>query len=144
MKRITARQVAPWLWFLLALFSFRVIAQLLASQFDVPILPKFERWQSGVIPYIYLLLVQVGIIAWFASITLRFSKATITPQRATGLFLLLFGGLYFVGNVGRFILGLTTFSSHPWFTAHLPIFFHFVLASFVLSTGYFHRYGTAA
>ncbi|GEM_PF-6423761 len=42
-KQCLKQTCVPWLWLLCLLFALRVIAQILLAQFDIPLLPLFER-----------------------------------------------------------------------------------------------------
>ena len=54
---------------------------------------------------------------------------------------LVLGGVYFGGTVLRLVLGLTVRTNSPFFAKPVPIFFHLVLASFLLVCGYYHTQG---
>ena len=123
---------------MLGLFIVRVIAQPLSLVVDSPLLPRFESWHGGVLPYPALLLAQLLIIAWLARTAWRFSKGNVTPHRRRGVWVTAFGVVYFGGMLARLILGLTVMGESRWFTSYLPTFFHLVLASFVLLYGHFH------
>ena len=138
-----SRKHAIWLWLLLAMFCFRVLSQLLQARFDIPFLPPFEAWHSDVFPYGLLLLAQTLIIALFARIALAFSRERVEASRNAGRFYLSFGLVYLVAMLTRFALGVSALSEHPWFSNHLPTFFHVVLASFLVVVGSFHVRGTA-
>lgn len=56
----------PYGWLLLGLlilFFFRVAAQLIQAFSPVTVLPPFEIWQSGALPYPVLVLFQLIILA---------------------------------------------------------------------------------
>ena len=130
------------LWLLLALFVVRVLAQPLSLIIDTPLLPRFESWHSGVLPYPALVLAQLLIIAWFAHIAWRFGKGEVVPSYRRGVFFLAFGSVYFVFMLVRLLLGLTIMRDSRWFTSYLPTAFHLVLATWLLTYGHFHlRYG---
>ena len=136
---------ARWLWLLLALFVVRVLAQPLSLIIDTPLLPRFESWHSGVLPYPALVAAQVLIIAWFARTAWRFGKGDVVPSYRLGVFFLAFGSLYFLFMLARLLLGLTIKSDSRWFTSYLPTAFHLVLASWLLVYGRFHfKYGRDA
>ncbi|MFN5351129.1 MAG: hypothetical protein ACK5BE_00725 [Alphaproteobacteria bacterium] len=67
-----------------------------------------------------------------------FVKGHILARRKLGIWMLALGGIYFVVMVLRLIAGFTFATSHPWLGAHIPAFFHIVLASFFLLVGHFH------
>ena len=136
------RRCAPWLAALLALFCLRVAAQLLQAAFDLPFLPPFEAWHSGVLPYSVLLVVQLALIAAMLWLLRRVRRDAISISRAWALALLAVGWTYFFFMAFRLIGGLTFLQGVPWFTAWLPSVFHLVLASYVVIAGrYFLRRG---
>ena len=51
MNSPASQRYAPWLWLLLGLFALRVVAQPLALQVDTQLLPRFESWHGGLLPY---------------------------------------------------------------------------------------------
>lgn len=134
----TAKAYAPWLWLLLALFCFRVVAQLAALAGVPSFLPSFEAWHSGVVPYWLLLSVQVLIIIVLAWTAWRFTRGDVRARPGLGWWLVGFGSIYFAVMLVRLALGLTVYTSHPWFGKLLPTLFHLVLASFLLVVGCFH------
>ena len=136
---MTARRHARWLWFLLGLFCFRVAAQGMQTVADVAWLPHFEAWHSAVLPYRQLLFAQLLIIAFYASLALRFSMGRIVPSRRAGKVWLALGLLYGALMAARLAIGLLVASSPRWFHSHISIFFHFVLAAFLLVVASFHR-----
>lgn len=123
---------------LLGLFVFRVIAQLLVLNLNLPLLPPFDAWHSALLPYPTLVAAQIAIIAICTSLCVRMLRNAITPRKNLGTLLLIFGGIYFAVMLLRLTQGLTVLATHAWFAQHLPTVFHFVLASFVLVLGHFH------
>ena len=132
------KHYAPWLWLLIALFSFRVAAQLVQARFAVPCLPAFEQWQGASLPYGVLFASQIPILLLFAVIAWRFSTGRMKPCPLVGVAMLSLGGLYFAVMFLRLVLGLTVLSHSHWFASYLPALFHLVLASFLLLVGDFH------
>ncbi len=137
----SARTYSWWLWVLAGLFAFRVIAQPAAAVFETRLLPPFESWHSGLLPYPILVVTQALILAWLARTAWQFGSRRIVPSRRAGVFALLFGGLYFTFMLVRLGLGATVLREHPWFDRPLPTSFHLVLATYLLVYGHFHRYG---
>jgi len=110
---------------------------------DSPLLPRFESWHGGVLPYPALLVAQLLIIAWFARTAWRFSRGEATANRRRGIFFLAFGTVYFLTMLARLMLGLTIYRESRWFTSYLPTSFHLVLASWLLLYGHFnYKYGS--
>jgi hypothetical protein len=132
----------PPLCLCIILFLFRVVAQLIQKFYNVPFLPPFEAWYSGALAYNGLLASQILIIAVMSWTCAGFASGRILARRKLGLWLLALGGMYFTAMVIRLIAGFTFAADHYWFGAHIPAFFHLVLASFVLLVGHFHhKYG---
>jgi hypothetical protein len=122
----------------LALFLFRVLAQLAQYLAPVPILPPFEAWHSDTLPYWALLGSQVLIVCsvlWFA---LGLWRGRVSRNRRIGLALNWAGGFYLIGSIGRFVAGFTIGQDNAFLAAHLPGFFHIVLAAIVLTAAHFH------
>ena len=52
---------------------------------------------------------------------------------------LVFGYLYLASMVVRYIVRMTLFPEERWFGGCIPIVFHWVLASFIIAFGHYHR-----
>lgn len=119
------------------LFLGRVVAQLIQWSADTSLLPSFDRWQSGALPYGVLLGSQLLILGGQFLVVRRVSAGSLRLS-PTGLRALRgFGWLYLASMVTRLGLGLAVLDGHGWFDAPLPSVFHLVLASFVLVVAYF-------
>jgi len=101
-------------------------------------LPPFEAWYSGSMAYPWLLASQIPIIVVMVWVINGFAKGRIPARRKLGIWLLALGGIYFVVMLFRLIAGFAFATHHHWLGAHIPAFFHIVLASFVLLVGHFH------
>ena len=134
----TAGWHAAGLWILLGLFCFRVAAQLLVSVVPLPLLPAFDSWHSGVLPYPVLVAGQAVVLVVYVTIAMRVATGRARPSRRLSWLFLLFGGAYFAFMAARLVLGLTWLRDSSWFHAPLPTVFHLVLASFLLLAGHFH------
>jgi hypothetical protein len=124
--------VIPLLWTLLALFVLRVAGQALVAFWGVPWLPPMERWYSGLMPYPLLLPAQLAIIVLMARICSDFTRRWgffVRPRRFFAVHWLWFGWIYLAGMVLRFLFQGPT----------IPVFFHWVLAAFVIAVGLWHR-----
>ncbi len=128
---------------LLALFCFRVLAQLLQRYLELPFLPPFDAWQSGAVPYNGLLVSQLLIIVFYGWLLRRIASGRMQPSRRQGLVFLIVGLIYFSMMAARLFIGLTGLSEHHWFRSYLPTLFHFVLAGYLIVVGYFHLQNTA-
>jgi hypothetical protein len=117
---------------LLALFVLRVLGQVLVAFFHVGFLPPMEAWYSGLMPYEYLLPSQIIIIAAMAKICVDFTRRRgffYGPRRVFAAEWLYAGTLYLAAMIARFL----------WFGPSIPVFFHWVLAAFVIAVGLSHR-----
>ena len=143
MNSTPSRRYAPWLWLLLGLFTIRVLAQPLALRVDAPLLPRFESWHSGLLPYPVLVLSQVTIILWLSRTAWMFTTGSVAPRFRLGVVMMALGGVYFAAMVIRLLLGATVLRDERWFASPLPTVFHLVLAAYLLLYGHFHwRYGS--
>lgn len=128
--------------FLLFLFCLRVAGQLLVALYQVPFLPPMQEWQSGLLPYSVLLTCQLLIICLFAKVCRDFFVQDGFFYRAKRVLagpLMIFGKAYIVLNAARFLIWTVAFKHHIWFTGTIPIFFHFILASFLIIVAAHHR-----
>ena len=143
MNSTPSRRYAPWLWLLLGLFTIRVLAQPIALRVDTPLLPRFESWHSGLLPYPVLVLSQAAIVLWLSCTAWMFTTGAIAPRFRLGVVMMALGGVYFAAMVIRLLLGATVFGDDRWFASPLPTVFHLVLSAYLLLYGHFHwRYGS--
>ena len=136
------QRLAPLLWALLALFVLRVTSQTLVAFFDVDFLPPMQVWYSGLLPYEYLLPSQVAIIGLMTKICLEFTRGRgffVEPGRFFSVYWLYFGYLYLAIMIARYPIQMALHPEARWFGGTIPIFFHWVLAAFVISVGLYHR-----
>ena len=136
------RRYAAALWVLLGLFALRVAGQLLIAVGAGGFLPPWEEWFSGALGYPALLASQILIIAVCARIALDVTRGRgffATPRRQVGAALLAFGSVYFSVMVIRYAIRMTLYPPERWSGGSIPIFFHWVLAGFVLVLGAHHR-----
>jgi hypothetical protein len=130
------------LWALLALFVLRVAGQLLIAVGFGDFLPPWEGWFSGLVPYAQLLGSQLVIIVLFAKICMDFTRGRgffVAPRAWLGVGLLAFGSVYLGVMVIRYVIRMALYPPERWAGGSIPIFFHWVLASFVLVVGIYHR-----
>lgn len=129
------------LWVLLFLFILRVLGQVLVAIGWGWFLPPMRHWYSGLLPYRYLLPVQIIIIILYGKICLSFTRGKgllVAPERRLGRVLLAFGTVYFAGMLIRYALTMFLYPERRWTGGSIPIFFHLVLAAFILSLGRYH------
>lgn len=132
---------APWLWLLLFLFGLRVLGQALVAFGHVRWLPPMREWYSGLMAYEWLLPSQLLILILFGRVCVDFSRARgyfVEPSRRMARGLLLFGWIYLGAMVLRYMLRMTFQPEERWFGGAIPIFFHWVLAAFILLVGRYH------
>jgi putative CocE/NonD family hydrolase len=126
---------------LLFLFCLRVLGQVLVAFFGVTFLPAMEEWFSGLLPYPELLASQILIILLYGKICLDFARGHgyfVTPRRRLGVNLLKFGWLYLAVMIIRYVIRMGLYPHERWTGGSIPIFFHWVLASFLLVLGHYH------
>lgn len=127
---------------LFSLFCFRVLAQLTQLYVELPFLPPFDAWQSGAVPYWFLLLTQFLIIAFYGWILWRFATNRVLPNRREGWVFFVIGLIYFFAMAMRLVVGVSGLSQHIWFRSYLPTLFHFVISGYLIVVGYFHIQAT--
>ncbi|MGH8203934.1 MAG: hypothetical protein ACREST_04945 [Steroidobacteraceae bacterium] len=135
-------QLAPVLWILLGLFCLRVAGQALVAFCDVGFLPPMGEWYSGLLPYEYLLPSQLAVIALMAKICVDFTRGYgmfVEPRRFFSVYWLYFGYAYLALMVARYPLHMYLHPEARWAGGTIPIFFHWVLALFVILVGLHHR-----
>jgi hypothetical protein len=139
--------VAGWryafaLWTLLGLFVLRVAAQLLIAIGGGDFLPPWEEWFSGALGYPPLLASQIVIILVFGRIALEVTRGRgvfAVPRRRAAEVLLTIGSVYLAVMVIRYAIRMSLYPPERWSGGSIPIFFHWVLAGFVLVLGFYHR-----
>lgn len=136
------RNYAVALWTLLALFCLRVLGQVLVAFFQVDWLPPMPEWYSGLLPYAPLLASQLLIIALLTKVCVDFSRGRgyfVQPHPRFGTYVLWFGCLYLAVMVLRYPVRMYLHPEARWFGQTIPIFFHWVLATFVIILGLYHN-----
>lgn len=129
---------AKALWLLTALFCTRVVAQPAALLLDTPLIPRFDAWYSGAIPYPQLLAAQVAILGWLGWTAHRVQMERVRPSFGLGRWLLAFAGLYAAVMMARLVLGLTLLRDVTWFARPVPTVFHLGLAAYLGIYADFH------
>ena len=138
---MTVQQRGTILWILLVLFIGRVFGQLLVALGLAPFLPPMKEWFSGLIPYPWLLLSQVLIIILYGKVCIDFTRNHgffVIPRRNLGRGLLIFGTLYLAVMIIRYIIRMSFYPDQRWAGGCIPIFFHWILATFLLIVGKYH------
>ena len=129
------------LWALLFLFTLRVLGQLLVALGRGWFLPPMEKWQSGLLAYPLLFTSQVVIIVLYSKVCLDFTRRKgffFAPRRMFGPGLVAVGSIYFAAMLARYAVRMTLYPQERWTGGTIPIFFHWVLAAFIISVGRHH------
>jgi hypothetical protein len=125
------------LWALLFLFVLRVAGQLFVFLGVASWLPPMEKWHSDLVPYGVLLAAQIAIIVAYAKAAADVTRGRgsfASPRPGLGRGLTIFGCVYLAAMIVRFVIQGPT----------IPVFFHWVLAAFLLVLGRHHRRGIPA
>ena len=142
MNQWSSRKTSLVLWGLLIAFCGRVLGQLLVVLGAAPWLPPMKEWFSGLLPYPSLLASQVLIIVVLGWISVDFARGrgfwvSTRPFFARGV--LVFAYVYLAAMILRYVLRMALVPEARWFGQTIPIFFHWVLASFLIVFGRWHR-----
>jgi uncharacterized membrane protein len=125
--------MAGRLWTLLGLFAFRVLGQLAVAAGMAPFLPPMDAWQSGLLPYPMLLVLQLVTLGVLGHVCVHFSRGRgyfVESRRWLATPLWIAGWVYAVSMVVRYAVLRTDI---------IPVVFHLVLASFLLTVAHGHR-----
>jgi hypothetical protein len=132
--------VAPWLWLFTVLLVTRVIGQLIVRIAAPKWLPPMEQWQSGLVPYWFLLVSQAVVVWLMVSISIDFSRGSgywIAPAAWIGPAAFYWSFLYGGAMVVRYVLRMRRHPDQRWFGGTIPIAFHTIVAAFQLTFGWF-------
>ncbi len=129
----SSRFHAGLLGLLAMLFIGRVLAQLIQYFSPVDILPRFEQWQSGALPYGVLVVLQLAIIAGQFRVVAAVSRGQRLLGQQWRRAVSEFAIVYLAVMIFRLIAGLTFAAGGGWLDARLPTIFHLVLAAFLLA-----------
>ena len=146
-QTVEHRRTAGILSICLVLFYCRVTGQFLVEYCHVTFLPPSNEWFSGVIPYPQLLGTQLVIMLFMGKVTLDLARGKGTfskPRRAIAYFLLTFGIIYLSVMVVRYAVRMSLYPEERWTGGSIPIFFHWVLAIYILIWGQWNRKYSAA
>jgi len=119
---------------LAVMFLGRVVGQVLVVTYSPPFLPPMQEWYSGLLPYRFLLPVQLVILLFQFEVSRQLwtGSGTMTRRRPTiGTGLKWFALVYFLVMATRYVVFMIIFPERRWFGGTIPIFFHFVLAIYV-------------
>ena len=138
MQPLDDRLIPRLLWFLQALFLARVIGQILVQFWGVEFLPPSPEWYSGVVDYPPLLLFQLAILGLQTWVNVNFTQRTgffASRSRRFGKALVVVGAIYLLVMVTRYVVRMSLYPLERWAGGSIPIFFHWVLASYCIAWG---------
>lgn len=114
------------------LFVGRVVAQLIQYFYPVDVLPRFEQWQSGALPYGILVALQLVIVAGQLHVVGAVSRSQRLLRQEWRRMISAFAVIYLAVMAFRLIAGLTFATDGGWLDARLPTIFHLILATYLL------------
>ena len=127
---------------LTVLFALRVLGQILVAFWHVPFLPPMQDWMSGLMPYCLLLPCQIVLLGLMGTICVHawrgrglFTRTTAGTVRK----LQIAGTIYLVAVIVRYAVTMALVPQMRWLGGCIPIVFHVVLATFVLTLARYHR-----
>lgn len=136
---LDAKELAPTLWLLTALFAVRVAGQVLVALRTPAWLPPMHDW--NLVPYRLLLPAQLVILAVMTWIDASFSASSGPPVERTDVFgwaLIAFSAIYAGAMVVRYVVRMQRRPEARWFGGTIPIVLHLVLATYLYALGSFH------
>jgi hypothetical protein len=101
-----------------------------------------DAWYSGLLAYPYLLTAQLLIIMLLTKVSWDFTRTHgffVTPRQLFGRGVLYFGYLYLAAMILRYIIHMSLYPEDRWLGGTIPIVFHWVLATYVILFGRYHR-----
>ena len=131
----------PALAILTLLFALRVLGQALVVFFSVGWLPSTEHWFSGLIPYPILFGIQLVMLAVMVKIASDIWSGRgffAKPRPSCCRLLVACSVLYAASMILRYVLTMAYRPEMRWFGGMIPIFFHWVLATFLYTWGKFN------
>jgi hypothetical protein len=134
--RLGAAHYAALMAALLLLFLGRVVGQVLAATIAPSWLPPMARWYSGLMPYRYLLPVQLLFLAVMVAVTIAVARQDPplgAPSPVAGAWIVRASYVYALGMVVRSVRYARAAPERRGVL--IPIVFHFVLAAFLYAYG---------
>jgi uncharacterized protein len=136
-----AQLTGSFLLVLSLLFAVRVVGQLVVILRAPEWLPPMESGQWNLMPYRLLLPIQLvflAVMAWLAVSFLAEKGVAAEPRPALGWFLIAASGIYAGAMAVRYVVRMRRRTDQRWLGGTIPIFFHWVLASFLYVLGSYH------
>ena len=129
------------LWLCSVLMLLRVIGQLVVFLRAPSWLPPMAQWQSGLVPYWFLLSTQAVVLLlmfWIAADLARGWGFWVRPLPRLGRVLLVWSYLYAGAMVVRYAIRMARRPDQRWTGGTIPIIFHVVLAAFQWTFAQYH------
>lgn len=126
---------AKFLLVLQALFLGRVLGQVLVVLIEPTWLPALGHWYSGLLPYHILLPAQIMLLMLMSLVSYdacRRDGYWHVSKASTRKTLRVIAIVYFAVMILRYVLTMVFVPELRWLGHTIPIFFHFVLASYLL------------
>ena len=133
--------LAPYLWLFTLLLTLRVAGQLVVVMWAPRWLPPMEQWQSGLVPYWFLVDVQMVVLWLMFSISIDFTRGAgfwVEPHPTLGHVVVTWSYLYAGAMVVRYVRRMVRRPDQRWLGGTIPIVFHTVVAAFQWVFGRFH------
>jgi hypothetical protein len=130
------------LWLCSVLMLMRVIGQLVVFLRAPAWLPPMAQWQSGLVPYSFLLSVQACVLFLMFWIALDFARGAgfwVQPLPRLGRIVLVWSYLYAGAMVVRYAIRMARRPDQRWTGGTIPIIFHCVLAAFQWTFAQYHQ-----
>ncbi len=115
-------------------FLGRVTGQIMVLLFSLEWLPPLEEWNSGLLPYPLLLFSQLAILGLQGRVSWDLWKGRgffFDRHPRFGVWLRRFATFYFAVMVARYVIVMALWPERRWFGGTIPIFFHWILASYL-------------
>jgi hypothetical protein len=132
------------LWLCSVLVFLRVVGQLVVFVRAPAWLPPMAQWQSGLVPYSFLLSTQAVVLVlmfWIAADFARSSGVWVQPLPRLGRVVLVWSYVYAGAMVLRYAVRMVRRPGERWCGGTIPIIFHSVVAAFQWTFAQYHAGG---
>jgi uncharacterized protein len=129
------------LWTCTVLMLLRVLGQLIVATRAPRWLPPIDQWQSGLVPYWFLLTMQTVVLIlmfWISMDFVRASGVWVQPLADLGRVVLAWSYLYAGAMAARYVIRMARRPDQRWLGGTIPIIFHCVLALFQWTFAQYH------
>ena len=129
------------LWLCSVLMLLRVTGQLVVCLRAPSWLPPMSSWQSGLVPYGFLLSTQAVVLFlmfWIATDFWRSSGVWVQPWPRLGRIVLVWSYMYAGAMAARYVIRMARRPDQRWLGGTIPIIFHCVLAAFQWTFAQYH------